>query len=303
MVLLSGFVTSDIITHRPGWLMCCTHSQVPHNSPTHIVPPHPLTPPPHIRTHTSLPAPSLPPFVHQYYTASLPSCAGVSQGTKDRYYLGPDGRVLRTRMEAERKARQQEDQQAHSMARFHLLVDAAAADADTDSAGQPSGGAAVPQGSVSSGGRTRRAAATAAAAVAAAAAAHSGGSQGTAGGAASGAGSGRRAAHAAAGAMDPAAAAAAAAGGGGGSQLTGLLAQAASLQSSILGQQLQLSMLKQEVSGLGTVALACSASAAGCCASVSFARGGTKCKGWVGLGLRPIFGALASLVQVCASVA
>lgn len=43
--------------------------------------------------------------------------AGASQGCKDRYYLGPDGKVMRSRAEAVAKAAE--------MAKFQLLVDAA----------------------------------------------------------------------------------------------------------------------------------------------------------------------------------
>lgn len=43
--------------------------------------------------------------------------SGASQGSKDRYYLGPDGKVLRSRNEAVAKA--------SDMAKLQLLVDAA----------------------------------------------------------------------------------------------------------------------------------------------------------------------------------
>lgn len=45
-------------------------------------------------------------------------CAGASQGTKDRYYLPPDGRIVRSRGEAMARIGELE--------RFGLLVDAAA---------------------------------------------------------------------------------------------------------------------------------------------------------------------------------
>lgn len=49
--------------------------------------------------------------------AALCLHTGASQGTKDRYYLSPDGRMVRSRNEA--LARVEEE------SRFQLLVDAA----------------------------------------------------------------------------------------------------------------------------------------------------------------------------------
>lgn len=67
-------------------------------------PPSHIVTPPHTHTHSCL---TLYVYTHILTPPSHPHSLppkGISKGTKDRYFLSPGGRVLRTRAEAEAKA-------------------------------------------------------------------------------------------------------------------------------------------------------------------------------------------------------